>query len=158
MRNFRELVLKRPGNKKMKSLLHSRTIVCLMSVLALVWTVSAHAAPLRTLPGVTSLTVEEVIDLAIDGDPPVIIDSRIPADYERGHLQGAVNIVDTEMTAEILAQAAARDQDVLFYCNGADCVRSRNACIKAVEWGWTSVFWFPGGIAEWNENELPLEK
>ncbi len=114
------------------------------------------AGQLKTLSGVTSLTIEQVVELASSDNPPVMIDSRIAADYARGRIDGAVNLTDTEMTAEKLATIVARDEPVLFYCNGAECVRSKKACKKAVKWGWTSVMWYPGGIHEWVANDLPL--
>ena len=133
--------------------------VCgLLLVCALASVLPADAASLQTLSGATSVTLEELIELASSDHPPVIIDSRISANYERGHLQDAVNIVDVEMTAEILEQIVGRSEEVLFYCSGAECTRSSNAVTKAVEWGWTKVYWFPGGIAEWNKNNLPLAR
>jgi rhodanese-related sulfurtransferase len=117
----------------------------------------AATAPLRTLPGVTSLTIEQLLEIGSGDNPPVIIDSRIAADYERGHIEGAISLTDTEMTAEKLAAIVAKDEPVLFYCNGADCKRSANACTKAVQWGWTDVMWYPGGV-EWKANDLPLTR
>lgn len=120
---------------------------------------SSASAPLPTeIPGVTSLTIEQVFEIAASDKRLAIVDTRIAADYERGHIEDAVNLTDTQMTAKNLAQVAAKDQQVLFYCNGGECRRSMNACIKAVQWGWTNVMWFPGGIAEWNANDLPLSR
>ena len=116
----------------------------------------AAAGQPATPPGVIPLSIEEFIEFATGDNPPVIIDSRIAADYERGRIEGAVNLTDTEMTPESLAAIAAKDMPVLFYCNGAECERSVNACTKAVSWGWTDVMWYPGGINEWKANDLPL--
>lgn len=111
-----------------------------------------------TIPGVTTLTIEQFVEIASGDNPPVIIDSRIAADYDRGRIEGAVNLTDTDMTATKLAAIVARHEPVLFYCNGAECKRSVNACNKAVQWGWKDVMWYPGGVSEWKANDLPLTR
>ena len=116
------------------------------------------AAQPESLPGVRTLTIEQFINIASEDNRPVIIDSRIAADYERGAIEQAVNMTDTEMTAEKLLSIAGKDEPIIFYCNGAECKRSAKACEKAVQWGWTNVMWFRGGISEWKANNLPLSR
>jgi PQQ-dependent catabolism-associated CXXCW motif protein len=43
------------------------------------------------------------------------------------------------------------------YCR-SECWMSWNAARRAVEWGYTSVVWYPGGVEEWEEAKLPLEE
>ena len=88
----------------------------------------------------------------------MVIDARKPFDWERGHIDGAVHIVNTEMTKEKLAAVARRDQPIVFYCNGPKCYRSGDASAKAVGWGWTRVYWFRGGTEEWAAKNFPLTK
>ena len=112
----------------------------------------------ENIAGVTTLTIEQFINIASDDERPVIIDSRIAADYERGAIERAINLTDTEMTAEKLLAIASKDEPIIFYCNGAECNRSAEACKKAVRWGWTNVMWFRGGVSEWKANDLPLSR
>ncbi len=118
----------------------------------------ATAEQPKKAPGVIPLTIEQFVGIASSDNPPTIIDSRIAADYARGRIEGAVNLTDTEMTPDKLVAIVAKDEPVLFYCNGAECKRSANACTKAVQWGWTEVMWYPGGIHEWIANDLPLNR
>jgi rhodanese-related sulfurtransferase len=52
--------------------------------------------------------------------------------------------------------APDRTQALLFYCNGVRCLRSSAAIKKAVDWGYTNIFWFRGGWNEWTEKRLPI--
>lgn len=134
--------------------------VLLLALTGIVLSPSTHAfatAPDSVLGAVT-VSAEELIELAATRDDLVVIDSRKPFDWGNGHLDGAVHIVNTEMTAAGLAAVAKREQPVVFYCNGPKCLRSGDATTKAVAWGWTRVYWFRGGIEEWTEKNYPLTK
>ena len=50
---------------------------------------------------------------------------------------------------------AQRAWPVLFYCL-QDCWMSWNAARRAVAWGYSSVFWYPGGSDDWAAAGLPL--
>ncbi len=121
---------------------------------------SPHASPAapESVPGTTTVTAEELIGLAATMDDLVVIDARKPFDWNRGHIDGAVHIVNTEMTEEQLAAVARHDQPIVFYCNGPGCYRSGDASAKAVGWGWTRVYWFRGGTEEWTAKNFPLTK
>lgn len=55
------------------------------------------------------------------------------------------------------AHVANEAQAVLFYCM-ADCWMSWNAAKRAVEWGYTSVIWYPQGVDGWARKNLPLKE
>jgi PQQ-dependent catabolism-associated CXXCW motif protein len=39
-----------------------------------------------------------------------------------------------------------------------DCWMSWNAAKRAVEWGYSSVIWYPAGADGWEDAKLPLEE
>ncbi|GAB2177207.1 PQQ-dependent catabolism-associated CXXCW motif protein [Dongia sp. agr-C8] len=43
-----------------------------------------------------------------------------------------------------------KDRKLVFYCE-ASCWMSWNAAKRAVEYGYTAVYWFPGGMQAWTE-------
>ena len=51
-----------------------------------------------------------------------------------------------------------KEQPFIIYCSGVMCSRSYRASEKAVEWGYTKVFYFRGGIVEWKKAGYPVEK
>lgn len=58
-----------------------------------------------------------------------------------------------------LAAAAGTDKSrtILFYCM-TNCWMSWNAAKRAVEWGYSSVIWYPLGADGWEGANLPLEE
>lgn len=50
-----------------------------------------------------------------------------------------------------------KSRPLVVYCR-ADCWMSWNAAKRAVEWGYAGVFWYPGGVEDWEAAGLPLEE
>ena len=121
-----------------------------------VFAVEKPYAP-EDIPGATRVTAEEVVDLILSNPDMIIIDSRKKTEYLKGHIEGAINILNTELALDDLeAVAPDRTQAVLFYCNGTRCLRSSDSIDKAVKWGYRKIFWFRGGWEEWKEKRLPV--
>ena len=53
--------------------------------------------------------------------------------------------------------ASDKSKPILFYCM-TDCWMSWNAARRAVEWGYSSVIWYPPGADGWQSAGLPLEE
>ncbi len=121
--------------------------------------VSADGKPFapESIDGVVIVTAEEAIELILDNPDMPIIDSRKKTEYVKGHIEGAVSLLDTEMTEQdIKAVAADKEAAILFYCNGVRCLRSSNAIVKVQGWGYSNLIWFRGGWKEWSEKRLPV--
>jgi rhodanese-related sulfurtransferase len=111
----------------------------------------------ENIAGVTQVSAEEVVDLILSNADMIIIDSRKKTEYLKGHIEGAINILNTELArADLEIIAPDRSQAVLFYCNGARCLRSSDSIDKALGWGYTNIYWFRGGWEEWTEKRLPV--
>ena len=111
----------------------------------------------ESIAGATSVSAEEVVELILSNPDMIVIDSRKKTEYLKGHIEGAINLLNTELTREDLeAVAPDNSQAVLFYCNGARCLRSSDSINKALSWGYTNIFWFRGGWQEWSEKRLPV--
>ena len=110
------------------------------------------------IPGARTVDSRGVIDLISTTAGVTIVDNRTKADFDGGHIEGAVNIPDTEMTTEAVLAAVARSKDtpVLFYCNGVKCGRAAKATAKAVQWGYSRVYYYALGILDWKDNQFPL--
>ncbi|MEN8107954.1 MAG: rhodanese-like domain-containing protein [Pseudomonadota bacterium] len=111
----------------------------------------------ETMPGTTTVSAEEVIEMILDNPKLIVIDSRKKTEYIKGHIEGAINILNTELGPEELEFIAPdRNTALLFYCNGVRCLRSSDSLTKAVAWGYTNLFWFRGGWKEWTDKRLPV--
>lgn len=113
----------------------------------------------ETIPGTSRVTAEELVELISSTPDLVIIDARRNEEFAKGHIEGAVVMLDTDMTPEMLgSKVKNKETPVVFYCNGERCVRSTNAAKKAVSWGYHRVYWFRGGWQEWSKKGLPISR
>ena len=111
----------------------------------------------EVIDGVRIVTAEEAIELILQDPDMPIIDSRKKAEYLKGHIEGAVSMLNTDMTEDDLAELVPdRDTTILFYCNGERCLRSTDAIGKAQSWGYSNLIWFRGGWKEWSSKQLPF--
>lgn len=131
-------------------------MMCLVSCAVFAHAESKPVAP-ESITGVRIITAEQVIEMLLANPDIAIIDSRKNTEYLKGHIEGAVNLLNTEMTqADIAKIVRGKNQPVIFYCNGERCLRSSDAASKAVSWGYTNLYWFRGGWKEWTDKRLPV--
>jgi rhodanese-related sulfurtransferase len=118
---------------------------------------AAADAPLA-IDGATTVDADRLIALVQARSDLTIIDNRTAADYEAGHIEGALRLLDSDITDEaVLARmVTSKNAPVLFYCNGVKCGRAASATAKAVSWGYSKVYYYALGLAEWKERGLPL--
>lgn len=113
----------------------------------------------ESVEGVTTISAKELVNKIIANPELVVIDSRHHGEYLKGHIESAINILNTDMTEEVLSQYVSDlSTPVVFYCNGIRCLRSSNAASKAFSWGYKNVFWFRTGWLEWIKNQYPIER
>ena len=87
------------------------------------------------------------------------IDVRNPRFYAEGHIPGAHHLdFKYDYDEASLASVADKDKPVVIYCSGVVFSRSYRASAEAVSWGYTSVHYFRGGIADWQDAGYPIEK
>jgi len=134
----------------------------LVSTVLAFWVLVVHAErPLvpERVEGTTRVSAEQVVELINTLPGLVILDSRHSEEFAKGHIEGAINLLDTHMQqADLKRLAPKRDTPLLFYCNGERCARSSNAASKAVGWGYRKIYWFRNGWQEWSAKHLPVAK
>lgn len=109
-----------------------------------------------SIPGAITVTAEQVVELILSKPGLILIDSRKKSEYAKGHIEGAISLLNTGMTREDLEKISAdKSATLIFYCNGPRCLRSADAIRKAMAWGYRNVFWFRGGWKEWSDKRLP---
>ncbi len=111
----------------------------------------------ENIQDVTTVSAEEVIELILANPDLIVIDSRKKTEYQKGHIEGAVNILNTRLNREDLERVSPdKSTEILFYCNGLRCLRSADSIKKAKNWGYTRLIWFRGGWKEWTDKRLPV--
>lgn len=109
------------------------------------------------LEGTTRISAEELLELVEAKPNLVIIDARIQKDRSEGYIESAVMLTNVDMTEANLAEVVPdKSTPIVFYCNGAKCGRSVDSSKRAVEWGYTEIYWFRGGWEEWSGKGLPF--
>jgi rhodanese-related sulfurtransferase len=133
-----------------------RLLLALAATLCLAVPVAAQEAPME-IAGSKTVNAQEIFELVGKTPNIVILDNRKPEDFAAGHLEGAIRLIDTDVTAEALgSHVATKDTPILFYCNGVKCGRAAKATEKAVQFGYTKVYYYALGMDEWNAQRLPL--
>ncbi len=109
------------------------------------------------IEGVAIVSAEEVIEMILADPELIVIDSRKKTEYLKGHIEGAINLLNTRLEREEFERISAdKSRKILFYCNGVRCLRSSDAINKVKEWGYTNLIWFRGGWKEWSEKRPPI--
>lgn len=112
-----------------------------------------------SVPGATLVSAEQALEIILANPRMAIIDSRHAEEYLKGHIEGAINLLDNDTSAKTLASHIRnKNAPMLLYCNGDRCMRSSNAATIAVNAGYKKIYWFRGGWAEWIEKKMPIEK
>lgn len=143
----------------MTAVLHRSALWIGALAVALFATVGARAdlAPME-IDGATTVDAEAIIDLITNQADLVILDNRREGDFNAGHIEGAVRLIDTDVTGPDVLEMyiPSPDTPVLMYCNGLACGRAANVVQMAVDWGYSNVYYYALGMEEWNELGLPL--
>jgi rhodanese-related sulfurtransferase len=109
------------------------------------------------IDGTVRVSAEEVIELVEANANLVILDSRKKSDFQKGYIEGSISLPNTETSASTLAKhLKSKTTPVVFYCNGIKCGRSMKAARIAVAEGYNKIYWFRGGMEEWEAKGLPV--
>lgn len=119
------------------------------------------------LPGAKLVTAKDVEQLAARG--AVIVDTRTEKEYSAKHIPGAIFVPYREKSLKDVAFEVEKDdfsalekldknKPTIFSCNGAECWKSYKASRVAVSRGFKEVYWFRGGLPEWEASGLTVAK
>jgi rhodanese-related sulfurtransferase/ABC-type phosphate/phosphonate transport system substrate-binding protein len=119
------------------------------------------------LPGAKMVGAREVEQLIARG--AVVVDTRTEKEYATKRIPGAVFVPYHEKSLKDVAFDASKDdfaglakldksKPTVFACNGAECWKSYKASRVALTAGMKEVYWFRGGLPEWEATGLPVTK
>ena len=93
-----------------------------------------------------NITAEEAKVIMDSQEGYIILDVRAQAEYDEGHIPGAIVIPHTEIEARAEEELPDKGQLILVYCRSGR--RSKIAAEALVELGYTNIREF-GGILDW---------
>jgi len=87
----------------------------------------------------------------------VFLDVRSQADYEQGHIAGALHFPEEEIEQRLPAvkPRLERASALVVYCGSENCGKSLWAAIRLRHEGLTQVRIYPAGWNEWHRHGLP---
>ena len=88
----------------------------------------------------------------------VFLDARTPAEYDQGHIQGAVNLPwdDVDNYFETVIMTLDPEATFITYCDGEACLLSHDLAMLLKDLGFTRVKVLVNGWTLWKENGLPI--
>jgi len=137
--------------------LRQKFLLLLLAVLAMSPAWAEKPTAPNSINGVVTVNADKTIELILNTPELIVIDARHPEEFHKGHIEDAIQLVDTAVNKKSLAQIVkTKTTPLLFYCNGPRCLRSSRAAKKALKYGYTNIYWFRGGWSEWMAKELPV--
>jgi len=107
----------------------------------------------RTIPEVTPVDTKAGLDA---GRVKLVLDVREPAEFEAGHIPGAINVPRGLLEWNADKLGVQDDAEVVVQCAAGG--RSLLAARVLQEMGFTHVSSMKGGFTEWGNQGLPIEK
>ena len=110
----------------------------------------------ETVVGATTVAAGQA--KALFDDEAAFVDLRKENMWNSGRIPGAIWLdFKTAFSADTLAAEVDKDEKVVFYCSGVRCPRSSKASARAVEWGYSQVYYFREGFPAWKKANYPVE-
>jgi len=92
------------------------------------------------------ITAEEAKEIMDSGGEYILLDVRTDAEYNEGHIEGAILIPDYEIKDRAESELPDKTSVILIYCRSGR--RSANVAYELAAMGYTKVYDF-GGIIDW---------
>ncbi len=113
----------------------------------------------ESFAGVKKITAIELKSWIDQKKKFVLLDNRVPADFEKERIVGAKRLSPDDLIAKGIKAAEAvglkKDDIIVNYCNGVKCWRSSGAIVLLQDAGYKNLYWFRDGIPDWIKKGYP---
>jgi len=92
----------------------------------------------------------------INRENALVVDLSSISEFEKGHIPGSRNVVQSQFDPENKQLAAAKAMPVVAVCRTGQA--SAAAAKRLKQAGFEHVYWLDGGISAWRQADLPLVK
>ncbi len=131
---------------------------------------SNHYLLVLALAAVTFLLIQDLVEnsfnkftglspmLAVtkmNSDDTVVIDTREPHEYIKGHIENSINIPLGKFDEQLSSLEQYKDKTIIVVCQSG--TRSVPACKSLTKAGFEKVFNITGGMQSWEDNKLPVK-
>jgi rhodanese-related sulfurtransferase len=109
----------------------------------------------RLFRGYKALRPAELTQL-VNSENALVVDLSASNDFEKGHIAGSRNVLPSSFDPENKLLAGATSQPVVLVCRNGQA--SAGAAKRLKKAGFEKVYWLDGGVAAWQQADLPLVK
>jgi len=104
-----------------------------------------------------AITLEDATALFAD-NAAIFLDARSQAEYDRGHIQDAVNLPwhEVDNYFETVIMTLNPEAMYITYCDGEACLLSHDLAMLLKDLGFTRVKVLVNGWTLWKEHDLPV--
>ena len=92
----------------------------------------------------------------VNRENALVVDLSSSSEFEKGHIAGSRNIAPSQFDPENKQLVAAKALPVVAVCRSGQASAAAAARLKKA--GFEQVYWLDGGIAAWQQADLPLVK
>ena len=103
----------------------------------------------------SSIAPDALMQQIAAGAAPVIVDVRSVAEYDNGHIPGAIHLPFWQVGRKWQKLASMRELPVVVYCGHGPRAYMAGAALKRR--GFSHVVYLAGHMKMWREMKLPLE-
>lgn len=121
-------------------------VVVLAAIVAYEWKMRGQ--------GATSLTVLAASQLVNNG--ALLIDTRPPADFKKGHIAGAKNYPADTFAEQMKKLDKYKEKPIVLYCQTGMSANAQAKLLRNA--GFSAVHVIQGGLESWTQDNLPLVK
>ena len=104
-------------------------------------------------PQVPQLDAKELYNAIKNKDDCIILDVRTPHEFERGKIEGSVNLPVDEVEEKIEQLITDKNKKIYVYCLSGS--RSVFAVSEMIKLGYKNVFDIAHGLLAWRVNKFP---
>lgn len=115
----------------------------------------AYTEIARLFRGYKALRPAELTAL-INRENALVVDLSASNDFEKGHIAGSKSVQPSQFDPENKILASAKAVPVVVVCRTG--MASADAAKRLKKAGFEHVYWLDGGIAAWQQADLPLVK
>ena len=107
-------------------------------------------------PQIKELTVTQVQQKFAAGEQFIFIDVREDNEWAAGRIPNSIHIGRGVLERDIASTVSDKSAEIILYCGGG--FRSALAAYNLQKMGYRNVSSMDGGIREWKELSLPIQK
>lgn len=102
----------------------------------------------RTIENINNISYTKLQEILKENVDTILLDVRSPQEYDEGHLTGAINIPEYELSSKVNSILKNKNSRIIVYCKSGS--RSKKAIKTLKKIGYINLYNLEGGIERIN--------